>query len=108
MNQLASGRCVRNLNWHWSKSFNDQYLSNNEDIATEWMPQDLINSKSILVQIITVTSQWAGWYLKSPAFRLFVLLFVQANIKENIKARVTGPLWGESTGDRWIPLIKGQ
>ena len=22
--------------------------------------------------------------------------------------RVTGPLWGEYTGDRWIPLTKGQ
>ena len=21
---------------------------------------------------------------------------------------ITGPLWGESTGDRWIPLTKGQ
>ena len=26
---------------------------------------------------------------------------------ENIY-RVNGPLWGESTGDRWIPLTKGQ
>ena len=24
------------------------------------------------------------------------------------KLRVTGPLWGESTGDRWIALTKGQ
>ena len=31
-----------------------------------------------------------------------------ANIKGNIKACVTGPLWGESTGDWWIPLTNGQ
>ena len=28
--------------------------------------------------------------------------------KETQKVRVTGPLWGESTGDRWILLAKGQ
>ena len=22
--------------------------------------------------------------------------------------RIAGPLWGESTGDQWIPLTKGQ
>ena len=45
---------------------------------------------------ITVTSEWARWRLKSPAPRLFDQPFVQAQIKENI------------TGDRWIPLTKGQ
>ena len=34
--------------------------------------------------------------------------FVQAQIKENIKAPRHSPLWGEFTGDRWIPRIKGQ
>ena len=29
-------------------------------------------------------------------------------IKENIKALRRWPLLGESTGERWIPLIKGQ
>ena len=29
---------------------------------------------------------------------LFKYYFNEANIIENIKARVTGPLWGESTG----------
>ena len=37
-----------------------------------------------------------------------VYLFVQSNIKEKIKDRVTGPLWGEYTGDRWFPLTKGK
>ena len=31
-----------------------------------------------------------------------------AKIKENIKAPRHWPLWGESTGDRWIPHTKGQ
>ena len=45
---------------------------------------------------------------KSPAYRLFVQPFVQAHIKENIKAKRHSSLWGESTGDRWFPLSKGQ
>ena len=32
---------------------------------------------------------------------------VQAQIKENIEAPRHWPLWGESTGDWWIPLTKG-
>ena len=34
--------------------------------------------------------------------------FVQAKIKENIKALRHWPLWGEFPGDRWIPRTKGQ
>ena len=37
--------------------------------------------------------------------RMFILPVVLANIKE---VCVTGPLWGEPIGDRWIPLTKGQ
>ena len=39
---------------------------------------------------------------------LFTQPFVQAQIKENIKSPCHCSLWGESTGDRWIPLTKGQ
>ena len=35
-----------------------------------------------------MTSSWARWSLKSPAFGLFSQLFVQAEIKEHIKAPV--------------------
>ena len=34
--------------------------------------------------------------------------FIQAQIKESIKAPRHWPLWGEFTGDRWIPHTKGQ
>ena len=33
---------------------------------------------------------------------------MQAQIKENIKALRHRPFLGEFTGDRWIPLQKGQ
>ena len=45
---------------------------------------------------ITVTSSWARWRLKSPVLRLFTQQFIQAQIKENIKPRVTGLCAGNS------------
>ena len=57
---------------------------------------------------ITMTSWWVLWRLKSPASRLYVQPFIQAQIMENIKALRHWPLWGEFTGDRWIPRTKGQ
>ena len=35
---------------------------------------------------ITMTLYWARWHLKSTATRLFTQPFIQAQIKENIKA----------------------
>ena len=46
--------------------------------------------------------------LKSPANLLLVQWLVQVDDKENIKTHRAGSLWGEFTGDRWIPLTKGQ
>ena len=57
---------------------------------------------------ITVTLISARCRLKSPQSRLFSQPFVLAQIKENIKAPRQRPLWGESTGEQWIPLIKDQ
>ena len=57
---------------------------------------------------ITVTSYWAWWRVKSPPSRLFTQPFIQAQIKESTKASRLWPLWGELTGDRWIPRTKGQ
>ena len=48
------------------------------------------------------------WCLSLLASRLFTQPFIQAQIKENIKAPRHWPLWGEFTGDQWIPRTKGQ
>ena len=40
--------------------------------------------------------------------RLITQPFIQAQIKENIKAPRHWPLCGEFTGDRWIPRTNGQ
>ena len=57
---------------------------------------------------ITMTSWWAPWRLKSPASRLLTQPFIQAKIKEKIKAPRHWPLWGEFNGERWISRSKGQ
>ena len=58
--------------------------------------------------VITVTPWWARWRLKSPASRVFAQPFIQAQIKENIKAPRHWPVCGEFTGDRWIPRTRGR
>ena len=55
-----------------------------------------------------MASYWERWRLRPPASRLFTQPFIQAQIKENLKAPRHWPLWGEFTGDRWIPRTKGQ
>ena len=52
---------------------------------------------------ITVTSYWVRWRLKSW---LFAQQFLQAQIKENIKAPCHWPLWGKFTGGWGIPEQK--
>ena len=52
---------------------------------------------------ITLTSWWVQWRLKSPASPLFTQPFIQAQIKENIKAPRHWPLCGEFTWSRWFP-----
>ena len=45
------------------------------------------------------------WRLKSPTSPLFTQPFIQAQIKENIKAPRHS---GEFIGDQWIPCTNGQ
>ena len=56
--------------------------------------------------IVTVTSKWTSWRPKSPASRLFTQTFVQAQIKENIKAPRYWPLWGNSSVTSEFPTHK--
>ena len=48
---------------------------------------------------ITMTSLWTRWRLKSPASPVFTQPFIQAQIKENVKAPRHWPLRGEF--NRW-------
>ena len=56
---------------------------------------------------ISLTSWWARWRLKSPAIRLFTQPFIRRQSKKTSKLRVTGFLWWEFIGDRWIPRTNG-
>ena len=44
----------------------------------------------------------------SPASPVFTQPFIQAQIKDNIKALRYWPLCGEFTGDQWIPRTNDQ
>ena len=60
--------------------------------TVEWRP--VIHYNDIIIN---------AFASQSPASRLFIQLFIQTQIKENIKAPRHWPLCGEFTGDRWIP-----
>ena len=59
-----------------------------------------------------ITSQWRHMIVIASQitgeFMVCSTVCVQAYIKESWKLRAADPLWAESTGDRWIPLTKGQ
>ena len=55
------------------------------------------------VTVPDISLQWRHNDVTSPASQLFAEPFIQAQIKENIKAPRHWPLWGEFTGDRCIP-----
>ena len=55
---------------------------------------------------ITVTSLWARWRLKSPSSPLFIQQFIQAQIKENIKASRHWPMCRKFTGDHQWPVTR--
>ena len=52
--------------------------------------------------IITMTSQWARWRLKSPVSRLYTQPFIPAQMKENIKGlcQWNSPVTGEFPAKR--------
>ena len=58
--------------------------------------------------VITMTLWWARCHLRSPPSRLFTQLFIQGTDQRNAKGPRHWPLWGEFTGDQWIPHTKGQ
>ena len=53
--------------------------------------------------VITLTSSWPRWRLKSPALWLFTQPFIQTQIKENLKAPRHWLLCGEFTGTGLFP-----
>ena len=86
---------------------NNQNTCEMRCLQTSWRPCDLALMRnynlSLLSVDITMTSQWVGWRLKSPASGLFTQPFIRAQIKENIKAPRHWPLCGNSPGTGEFP-----
>ena len=59
-----------------------------------WGTRPTPGPTSILSSCLTGKSKWARWHLRSPTWRLFTQPFIQAPIKENIKAPRHWPLCG--------------
>ena len=90
-------------NWFSLLNSNFNIITQNRSLGTRgeialWrIPQNLTDEKSTSAQlIITMTSQWARWRLKSPASRLFTQPFIRAQIKVDIKAPRHWPCVGYS------------
>ena len=66
------------------------------------------DTDAAILSVITMTSLWARYRLKSPASRLYTQPFIQTQIEENIKAPRHWPLCGYFTGDRSITRTNGQ
>ena len=47
--------------------------------------------------------KWPSWHFKLFPSRLFIQDIVQAHNEESSKLLVTGPSWGDSATDQWIP-----
>ena len=80
---------------------NVQCYHGKERLDTIYAPANNKNNVSVwdMVFIITVTSQWARWRVKSPVLQMFTEPFIQAHIEENTKAPRHWPLWGKFTGE---------
>ena len=83
----------------------------NQDHHNTWCDELIISETTAEIhcgRTLQNKKFWARWRLKSPASRLFTQPFIQAKIKENIKAPRHWPLCGEFTGDRRIPRTNSQ
>ena len=100
-------RCTNEVPTH--QSFNSPRPS--DAYIRRWISTEMIKimvyrpygTKPLSKPIITLTSWWSRWRLKSPASRLFAQSFIQAQIKENIKVPRHWPLCGEFTRTGEIP-----
>ena len=94
--------------WHirWHHHVNNCNTPN--DVQNKAIDFKTVSIATLTLYIITMTSSWGRWRLKSPPARLFTQPFIQAQMKENIKAPRHWPMCGECTCDRWIPHKNGQ
>ena len=93
-NPHACGRVLEDTDWYGMVKHRAKRLS----VAD--LSRELEHYARTIFCPIRVTSYWARWRLKSLALPLCTQSFIQAQIKEHIKAPRYWPLRGEFTGDR--------
>ena len=101
---MHHGTCVTHVPWCMPGSLTSGFLGSRWRVKRSrhsWRmrnPQFYVSCKRSMTLVASqTTGRWtvrprvySGWYQKHS------------------KGRITGPLWGESTGDQWIPVTKGQ
>ena len=106
---------------HWNTLQNCAFKITAISLERQWVKQYGTSTHLVTSYDVVFLGQlWIGcnnllldspkppWRIKSPASRLFTQPYFRAHIKENIKAPRHWPLYGEFTGDRWIPSTNGQ
>ena len=67
-------------------------------------------TKSLNYDVISLseTVPWSGWHhaLHTPSAFVAFVRGIHDDVIRWKYFRVTGPLWGESTGHQWIPITK--
>ena len=77
-----------------------------KDVEGQFIKFDLKQKMQGFIHVFTL--QWRHDERRYGVWNHQPYTFIQAQIKENIKAPRQWPLWGEFTYDRWIPHTKGQ
>ena len=85
--------------------FPAQMASNAENVSIWWRHQDEWN-KTFNINTVTSRKHHDVSNHRQLDFLFNTLMLITT--KKTPQLRITGPLWRESTGYRWIPLTKGQ
>ena len=92
--------CIKCYSYHEIFSIMSNIACNLRQISQEYLY--IIIARLRCNVRSTVTSNERRGVSNPQQFDYLVSQFVQSDIKENIKVRVSGPLWWESAGDQWI------
>ena len=95
-NDQPSKRSIANVNWVPTSS------------CKHWFGTRYCEGSEVIHHYMTVTSLEIHGVSNSRQLGRLFSRFFWLTWSESSKICITGPVWRESTGDRWIPLTKGQ
>ena len=91
----------------WKMKALHHWPSERNSLVTKWFPSQV----PVIWQVFSCHYNDVIMSIMASQITSLTIItqpFIQAQIKENIKALCHWPLCGEFTGDRWIPRTKGQ